>query len=206
MSKKIAKCYNKKVACNDQETADTRTHAQVVLVRHAVLESTRRRLGLLHAQNVRLASLPTVRLLFSVRTVMRMRIPKLGARGASAYRGTRETAPHAPLVIQGRTRLPQEQMPVSFAQLTPIQRLRRPFIAMIAGSILTPPPAAPPAFATQASPETAHPVLRVRQASIKSLREMQHASTVRPGNTQQRRRPWAVTVRAVYGDLGWMID
>jgi hypothetical protein len=83
---------------------------------------------------------------------------------------------------------------VSIAQLAPIQRLRRPVIAMLAGSILTPPPAAPPAFAMQVSPETARPVLRVRQASIKSRREMQHASTVRPGNTQHRRRPWAVMI------------
>jgi hypothetical protein len=103
-------------------------------------------------------------------------------------------------------------MRVSIAQLEPIQRLRRPVIAILAGSILTPPPAAPPAFAMLASPETARPVLRVRQASIKSRREMRHASTVRPGNTQHRRRPWAVTVRAVYGDLvlddrlGWVVD
>jgi hypothetical protein len=58
--------------------------SEVVRVRRAVLGSTRRRLGLLHAQNVRLASLPTVRLLSSARTVVRMRIPMLGARGASA--------------------------------------------------------------------------------------------------------------------------
>ena len=97
-------------------------------------------------------------------------------------------------------------MRVSIAQLEPIQRLRRPVIAMLARSILAPPPAAPRAFAMQASPETARLVLRVRQASIKSLREMQHASTVQPGNTQHRRRPWAVTVRACTGIWGWMID
>ena len=103
-------------------------------------------------------------------------------------------------------------MRVLIAQLAPIQRLRRPVVAMLARSILTPPPAAPRAFAMQASPETARLVLRVRQASIKSLREMQHALNVRPGNTQHRRRPWAVTVRAVYGDLvlddrlGWVVD
>ena len=62
----------------------THAHTQVTRVRPAVLGSTRRCLGLLHAQNVRQASLPTVRLLSSARTVVRMRIPMWGARDASA--------------------------------------------------------------------------------------------------------------------------
>jgi hypothetical protein len=103
-------------------------------------------------------------------------------------------------------------MRVSIAQLAPIQRLWPPLRAMRVQRTHTLPTAAPRAFATQASQEMARPVLRVRQASIKSRREMQHASTVQPGNTQHRRRPWAVTVRAVYGDLvlddrlGWVVD
>ena len=77
-------CYSRKAACHDEEIADTRTYTQVIRVRRAVLGSTRRSPDLLSAKSVRLASLPTVRLLSSARTVVRMRIPVLGARSASA--------------------------------------------------------------------------------------------------------------------------
>ena len=115
-------------------------------------------------------------------------------------------ASHAPLVTQGHISPLMEQKSASIAQLAPIQRPQRPLRAMLAQPTHNLPPAAPRAFATQASPETAHPVLRVRQASIKRLQEMPHAATVRPENTQHRRRLWAVKVRAVYRDLGWRID
>ena len=76
-------CYSRKAACHE-EIADTRTHTQVTRVRPAVLGSTRRSPDLLSAKNVKLASLPTVRLLSSARTVLRTQIPMLGARVASA--------------------------------------------------------------------------------------------------------------------------
>lgn len=103
-------------------------------------------------------------------------------------------APHAPLVLPGHINPLLGQKSVSIAQPAPIHRPRRPLRAWLAQPTHNLLPAKPLAFATQASPETAHIVLCVPQASIKWMLEMPHAAPARLENTQHRRRPWAVKI------------